>query len=167
MLNFREFYYRTADRRKRWSPPDICWKMRSSWAQLEKWCGKMKTAFPYVFNTLFHRTQRQRAKSNSRWQVKSTHPPVACFFFFLCFLKKTFSAQWIFAHFPPVWARPGKSGLLGNSPRKSIRCGCCFGNETFHDRNGKRQRGKEHNFPMFFFFQLVSGEFATMQMEGK
>lgn len=96
-----------------------------------------------------HDGKEQKATADGRWS-----PPIRqllVFFFLLCSLKKTFSAQWIFAHFPPVWARPGKSVVLGNSPRKSIRCGCCFGNETFHHRNGKRQRGKEHNFPMFFF----------------
>jgi len=116
------------------------------------------------FNTLFHRTRPHgRAKSNSRWQVKSAHSTVVWFFF--PFKGKLFLHNEFLRIFHLYELAAGKSGLGVSQPRKSIRCGCCSGNETFHDQSGKRQKGKSTIFQCFFPARF--GEFATMQMEGK
>lgn len=87
--------------------------------------------FPYILIHFYCHAHEHTAPFNSKNQQ-----PTGRWKFFFPFPSllgkktgkkgKTFSAQWIFAHFPPVWAGPAPSPCptAPFSCRKSIRCAC-------------------------------------------
>jgi len=177
MLNFKEFYCRTANRRteKRGKVPGLLGGKGEAGGQESplfvskqlntagKVAWKTKTAFPNIlihFSTEHAPMEEQKATADGRWS-----PPIPQLFGFFPLKGKLFLHNEFLRIFHLYELAAGKSGLGVSQPRKSIRCGCCSGNETFHDQSGKRQKGKSTIFQCFFPARF--GEFATMQMEGK
>lgn len=175
MLNFKAFYCRAANRNngERSNPP------RGRWLEGGRLGGRespplsvmllfvskqLATAVPgvggsqrrhrllafwYTFPPHGRLGGVERAESNRRRQVMSS-PPMSWFFFL-----KNFFCTMNFCAFSTCMSMPRvhrNGGETGCPSRKSIRCGCCSGNETFHDQSGKRCRGRENGeFSNVFF----------------
>lgn len=98
----------------------------SSWAA----AAERTQTFPYILIHFYchahEHTAPSTAKSNSQRPGGSFSFlfPARCLARKLKKKGKTFSAQWIFAHFPPVWAGPAPTPSSPFSSRKSIRCAC-------------------------------------------